>query len=257
MVFPMESFAQMQGFFWVLVRISIILFLMPFFGARGIPVIWKAGLSLMLAMILTPVVPLPDNFPNTMLEIVLSVISEMLIGVVLAFTVRILFASVQMAGQFISFQMGFAMARAMDPQTGNQTTVLSQFLYLLAVLIFFTIDGHHLFIHALVSSFHSVPLNSFSMNSGLADVIIRGSCDMFIIGIKIAAPIMVALFLSNLSLGIVARTVPQVNILMIGFPINICIGLVLFGLVLRNLPPFFSDAVRYMGRDLVRLIHLM
>jgi len=89
MAVPLESFTQMNGFFWVFLRISFILFLMPFFGAKGVPVIWKAGLSLIMAIILTPVIPRPDNFPDTVFEITLSAISEMLIGLTLAFIVRI------------------------------------------------------------------------------------------------------------------------------------------------------------------------
>ena len=257
MPFPMESLEQMQGFFWVLVRVSIIFFLLPLFGARGIPVIWKAGLSLIVAMILTPVVPSPQTFPETLPEVILGVVSEAIMGLIMALGVRMLLTSVQMAGQFMSCQMGFAMASAMDPQTGTQSTVLTQFLYLLTVLIFFAIDGHHLFIHALATSFYVVPPNSISLNPMIADLLIKTSGQMLMIGLKISAPIMVALFLSNMCLGIVARTVPQVNILMIGFPINITVGLILFSLVIMNLHPVVTGLAGMMGEFLTRLIHLI
>ena len=257
MPFPLESLEQMQGFFWILVRVSIILFLMPIFGAKGIPHIWKVGLSLIIAIILTPVVPSPQVFPETAPEVMLGILSEMILGLILVFVVRVLFASVQLAGQFMAFQMGFAMARAMDPMTGVQSTALSQFLYLLTVLIFLAIDGHHLFIRALATSFYIVPPNSFSLNPSISHILVKTSGEMFLTALKIAAPIMVALFLSNLCLGIVARTVPQVNILMIGFSINICLGLILFGLILRNLAPFLIDLIKRMGETLFQMIHLM
>ena len=257
MPFPLESLEQMQGFFWVFMRVSIIFFLLPLFGARGIPAMWKIGLSLIVAIILTPVVPLPRTFPETAPEVLLGIFSEAIMGLILVFGVKMLFASVQLAGQFMAFQMGFAMARAMDPVTGTQSTALSQFLYLFTVLIFFTIDGHHLFIRALASSFYAVPPNSFSLNPSLLHVLIKTSSQMFLIALKIAAPIMIALFLSNLCLGIVARTVPQVNILMIGFPVNICLGLILFGLILTNLHPFIRDLTKMMGEVLFRMIQLM
>jgi flagellar biosynthetic protein FliR len=247
----------MQGFFWVLVRVSVLLFFLPFFGARGVPTLWKVGLSLVLTVMLTPVVPLPRHFPQSGIEIALAITAEAVIGLMLSFAVKALLSSVQLAGQFMSFQMGFSMARAIDPQTGVQSTSLAQFLYLFTVLIFFSIDGHHLFLQALAASFTLVPPNGLSVDSTLPEILIRVSARMFLIALKIAAPLMIALFLSNLCLGIVARTVPQVNILMIGFPLNIGLGLVIFGLVLRNLSPFLLDMTQDMGEILMRLLRLM
>jgi flagellar biosynthesis protein FliR len=257
MPFPLESLEQMQGFFWVLVRVSILFFLMPLFGARGVPALWKAGLSMTIAIVLTPVVPPPQNLPETMPEVIIGVSAEVVMGLILAITIKMFFTTVQMAGQFMSFQMGFAMARAMDPQTGNQGTVLTQFMYLFIILIFFSIDGHHIFIRALAASFQIVPPNSFSFDPSISDALIRISGNMFLIGVKIAAPIMVAIFLSNLCLGIIARTVPQVNILMVGFPINLSIGLILVSVILRNLFPLLADLINRMGEVLMRLIQLM
>ena len=257
MPFPLESLEQMQGFFWVLVRVSIILFLLPIFGARGIPTMWKVGVSIVMAMILAPVVPMPRSFPETPPEMVLGIISEVLMGLLLAFGVRMLFAAFQTAGQFMAFQMGFAMARAMDPVTGTQSTVLSQFLYMFAVLIFFSIDGHHQFISALAASFHIVPLDSFSPNPALAQVLIKTSAQVFLVALKIAAPIMVALFLSHLCLGIVARTVPQMNILMIGLPVNLFIGLIFFGLILANVSPYLVDLFRGAAELFMAMLRLM
>ena len=257
MPFPLESLQQMQGFFWVLVRVSIILFLLPLFGAKGIPIMWKAGLSMALAIILTPVVPSPEGFPETTSEVIVGLISEVIMGLILGLGVKMLFSVVQIAGQFMAFQMGFAMARAVDPMTGIQSTALSQFLYLFTILIFFSVDGHHLFIRSLATSFYVVPPNTLRFDPSLAGVLIKISSQMFLLALKIAAPIMIALFLSNLCLGIVARTVPQVNILMVGFPINICLGLIFFGMVLRNLSPFLIDLTKMIGEALMRMIHLM
>ncbi len=257
MPIPLETFEQLQGFFWVLIRVSVLVFLLPLFGARNVPTLWKAGLSFVLAILLTPLVPHPENPPQSAPGVVLGIAAELIMGMIAVFGVRVLFASVQLAGQMMSFQMGFSMARAMDPNTGVQSTALSQFLYLFTVLLFFAIDGHHLLIRAIAASFHLAPPNSLSFDPSLAEAIMRITAHMFVMGLKIAAPIMIALFLSNLCLGIVARTVPQVNILMIGFPINIGIGLVLFGLLLRNLSPFLTDMTREAAEIMLRLIRLM
>lgn len=257
MPFPLESFEQLQGFFWILMRVSVLFFLLPLFGARGIPTLWKAGLSMIVAIVLTPVVPPPQSFPETLPETVLGMLAEVLMGLILAMTVKMFFAIVEMAGHFMSFQMGFAMARAIDPQTGAQSTVLTQFMYLFTILIFLSMDGHHLFIKTLASTFYFVPPNSFSFDSSMSNVLIQISGNMFLFGLKIAAPIMVALFLSHLCLGIIARTVPQVNILMVGLPINICIGLILFSILLRNVSPLLVDLIQKMGDVLMHLIRLM
>jgi flagellar biosynthetic protein FliR len=255
--FPLESLEQVQGFFWVLVRVSIIFFFLPLFGAKNIPMMWKAGFSIIIAIILAPVVPPPKVFPETLIEVLLGVISEMLMGLILSLGIKMLLTTVQMAGQFLSFQMGFAMAMAMDPQTGVQSTVLTQLLYLFTVLIFFSMDGHHLFIRALAASFEMVPPNGFTFDPHLSTELIQISGMMFLLGLKIAAPIIVALFLSNLCLGIVARTVPQVNILMVGFPINISIGLVLFTMIVANFSSVVSGLMSKMDEALNVLIRLM
>ena len=114
-----------------------------------------------------------------------------------------------------------------------------------------------LMIRAIAASFQLAPPNRFTLSPAVADLIIRVTGDMFLIGLKIAAPIMIALFLSNLGLGIVARTVPQVNILMVGFPINIGIGLVLFGFVLRNASPLLIDLSKGMGELIIRLLRMV
>jgi len=257
MPLPIESYEQLQLLFWVLVRVSILFFLFPIFGAKGIPPLWKAGASMALAILLTPLIPLPRALPQTVFEIVTGLITEAMLAFFLSFIVRMFLTSVQMAGRFISFQMGLAMANTVDPETGAQNTVLAQFLYLLIVLFFLAINGHHLMIQALVKSFQVVPPSGFVLKPIFAEILIKVSSDMFVIAIKMAAPIMIALFLSNLCLGIVARTVPQLNILMVGFPLNIGMGLILLGLVISNLSPFMTDIMRKIGQALIGMIRYM
>jgi flagellar biosynthetic protein FliR len=254
MSLPIESYEQLQVFFWILVRVSILIFLFPIFGAKSIPLLWKAGASMVLAILITPLIPPPNPFPQTIFEITTGLLTEAVMGFLLAFTVRMFLSSAQMAGYFIAFQMGLIMASTVDPETGAQSTVLSQFLYLFTILFFLAMNGHHLMIHAMVQSFHAVPPCGFVFNASLAGILVKVSSDIFVISLKMAAPIMLALFLSNLCLGIVARTVPQLNILMVGFPINIGLGLILFGLVLSNLSPFLTDFVRTIGRTVIGLI---
>lgn len=257
MPFPLESLAQMQGFFWIFIRVSILFFMLPLFGAKGIPAMWKIGFSFLMAFVLTPVAPRPPAFPQSLFGVAAGVLSEALLGFIMALGVRLLFTSIELGGQFLGFQMGFNMASVMDPQTGGQSSVISQFLYIFAVLVFFVVNGHHLFIMALAQSFQVVPPNTFHLGAPLCNLLIKISGEMFVIGLKLAAPIMIALFLSNLCLGIVARTVPQVNILMIGFPVNIGLGMILLGVVLNNLSPFLVNFTREIGQALQGMLQLM
>jgi flagellar biosynthetic protein FliR len=256
MSIPLETLEQVQGFFWVFVRVGTLMFMLPLFGATGIPSLWKAGFSLLLAIIIVPLVPMTRTFPESDLEMLLGVCSEVLISFLLAILAKLFLASVQLAGQFLGFQMGFNVASVMDPQTGGQSTVISQFLYMFTILLFFSINGHHLFIRAMVESFQAVPPLSFRLSPSLMKVLVKISGEMFLIAIKMAAPILVALFLSNLCLGIVARTVPQVNILMIGFPLNIALGLILLGVTLNNLSPFLVGLIRRMGSVLMGVLRV-
>jgi len=256
MPIPLETLEQMQVFFWVFIRVGALVFMLPLFGATGIPSLWKAGLSFLLAIIIVPLVPKTLTFPESDLEMLLGVCSEILISFLLAILAKVFLASVQLAGQFLGFQMGFNVASVMDPQTGGQSTVISQFLYMFTILLFFSINGHHLFIRAMVESFQAVPPLSFRLSPSLMKVLIKISGEMFLIAIKMAAPILVALFLSNRCLGIVARTVPQVNILMIGFPLNIALGLILLGVTLNNLSPFLVGLIRRMGSVLMGVLRM-
>jgi len=256
MPIPLETLGQMQVFFWVFIRVGALVFLLPLFGATGIPSLWKVGLSFLLAVIIVPLVPMTLTFPESDLEMLLGVCSEILISFLLAILAKLFLASVQLAGQFLGFQMGFNVASVMDPQTGGQSTVISQFLYMFTILLFFSINGHHLFIRAMVESFQAVPPLNFRLSPSLMKVLIKISGEMFLIAIKMAAPILVALFLSNLCLGIIARTVPQVNILMIGFPLNIALGLILLGVTLNNLSPFLVGLIRRMGSVLLGVLRM-
>jgi len=257
MTFPLESLEQMQCFFWVLMRVSIMIFMLPLFGARGVPSIWKIGLSMILAIAMMPVVPQTAGYPETAAEIIIALISEALMGLILAMTVRMFFTSIQMAGHFMSFQMGFSMARAIDPQAEVQDSVLTELMYLLTILMFFCIDGHHIFLRALASSFQTAPPCNITFDASIAGILVKLGGDMFLTGLKLAAPMVIALFLSNLCLGIVARTVPQVNILMVGFPVNICIGFIFLIMTFANMNPFLTALFKKMGEALAGLIRLM
>jgi flagellar biosynthetic protein FliR len=178
-------------------------------------------------------------------------ISEFMIGLLLGLSIRLIFGAIELAGEFVGFQMGFAMANIIDPQSGLDTTLLAQFYYLLGLLIFLSIDGHHWFFRALVQSFHLLSPGEFYPQEGLYIHLLNLSGRMFLIAFKIVAPVTAILFLIQLTLGIVARMVPQVNILISSFPLTISVGMIFLGLSMELLGPYLKTLLDESGKDLV------
>ena len=230
---------QILSLLFVFLRISVVLFLLPIFGSVNLPRIWKASVALILTVCLGPMVihrPIVAIHGGWQLAFMLG--SEVLLGAILGLAVLLIFSSLEVAGEFMGFQMGFTIVNVIDPQNDTQTSVIGEFIYVLGLLIFFTINGHHYLLQAMIRSFELVPPGGFALHASAASKIVKLSGQMFVIGLKIAAPVIAALLLTTVALGIVSKTVPQINILIVGFPLNIGIGLLLFGFSIGTLIPY-------------------
>lgn len=220
----------------ILIRISIVLFLLPIFGGRMLPNPVKAGLALMITIVLFPVIrPDPKLFPEGLLGVVNLILAELVLGLVIGLTIRLFFAAIQLAGQLIGFQMGFAIANVLDPESGAQGSILAQMGYWIAILIFLLLDGHHVLLRALADSFSIIEVGSLGLSKGLFHKMLEASGDMFAVAIKVGAPAIAALLLTSAAFGIIAKVVPQMNILIVAFPLKIVVGLFFFGLSLEVL----------------------
>lgn len=219
------DYVQVGVFLAILLRLSLILFVLPFFGSNDIPRNVKALLALILAAVLYLVlhgkVPPLDLQPASLIRIV---IGEIFFSIVMSLAILTIFAAFQFAGEIIGFQAGFGFAQIADPQTGAQMMVLSGWFQLLATLIFFSLNGHHLILKALVESYRTLPLGGFSMTPDTYGKIVFLSGQLFVIGLKMAAPVMAVFFLTQVGLGLVARFSPEVNILVVSFPLTIVLG---------------------------------
>ena len=217
-------------FLAVLLRMSIVLFMTPVFSSTQIPQTIKAITALTLAATLyfllrKTVAPIPFDLASA----VRIVIGEIVFGVVISLSFLIIFAAFQFAGELLSFQMGFGMAQVVDPQSGAQVTVFSSLFQLVATLLFLNLNGHHLVLKALVESFATVPVGEFTLTSNTFSKVILLSGQLFVIGIKMAAPVMVVLFLSHVGLGLMAKFAPEINILIVSFPLTIILGVLFLG----------------------------
>lgn len=221
-------------FILILIRVSIILFLFPFYGSPVIPVMVKTSIAFLVSVILFPVVAVdPDLFPIHTISFVILVFSELFIGLALSFSIHVFFGTVQFAGQIIGFQMGFSMINVVDPQSGVSISVLSQIGYLAALLIFILVGGHHIILSALVESFRVLNMGSFFFRPGMMSQLNTMVSGLFVLGIKLAAPGMAALLFTSAAFGICAKFVPQMPVLIVAFPLKIAIGLMMFGTTLQ------------------------
>ncbi len=247
---------QIETFVIILLRVSSIVATMPVLGNRTVPARVKGGLSLMIAFLLFPFVELHISSPD-ILTLVSKMAGEIMIGITIGLAGRLIFAGVQLAGQLAGFQMGFAIVNVFDPISSAQVSIIAQFQYLLAMLIFLAIDAHHVFLYAIAESYRIVPAFDFHFSGGLMQSIVDLSKNMFVVAIKIGAPVIAMLLMISIGFGLIARTVPQINILIVGFPVKIAVGLICIGLSL----PVFARMVGSIFLDfenpLNLLLHLM
>jgi flagellar biosynthetic protein FliR len=248
---------RFETFLLVFVRLGGIFFISPFFGNKQIPINVKIVLTLSISLLILPIIPVTINgFNGDLLEILFVVMKEVSLGAIIGFGSLLLFMAMQIAGQIIGFQMGFAIVNVIDPATQNQVSIIGEFKYLISIMIYLAIDGHHFLLSAITQSFTLVPPGTITFNVASADLMIRMSAEVFVIAIKIAAPAMVTLFLTSLSLGIIARTVPQMNVFIVGFPLKIAAGLLILAAGLPYFGSMFSKVLASMESNLSTLILL-
>ena len=253
---PQITVEQIETFIFILLRVSSIVVTMPIIGNRTVPARVKGGLSLMIVFLLFPFIKLHIPSPD-ILPLALRMAGEVMIGITIGFAGRLVFAGVQLAGQLAGFQMGFAIVNVFDPMTSAQVSIIAQFQYLLAMLVFLAVDGHHLFLHAITESYRIVPAFGFHFSGELTQSIMGFSKDMFVVAIKTGAPVIAMLLMISIGFGLIARTVPQINILIVGFPVKIAVGLICIGLALPVFVRMVGGIFLDFGEKLNMLFHLM
>lgn len=213
-------------------RISGLFLMAPIFSSKNVPMLVKIGLSGLLAIISANFI-LPAHIGQQPLEYIIIIIMELTIGIMIALLTQVIFAAIQLAGQLIDMQMGFFIVNVVDPEHGTQVPLMGNFKFLIALAVFLIVDGHHMVINAIVNSFELIPIGNSVINESLVSFLISTFTSMFIIALKLAAPVVGTLFVVSVALGIIARTVPQMNVFMVGMPAIILIGL---GILFISMP---------------------
>lgn len=250
---------QLAAFLLVLTRTSGIFFISPFFGGLTIPANFRAVTAVAMAILIFPVLVKETTItaPANIWMFAGTVVQELAIGWMIGFIAFVVMAAINMSGKIMDLQVGFAVANLMDPNSGQQTPLIGGFLHNLATIYFLVVNGHHFIIAALVESFRSVPLDGLVWNQSLAEFMIDLTAGVFLTGMKIAMPVTFAILITNVGMGILARTMPQMNIFVIGIPMHLLIGLFMLAMLMPFYVLFLDVMFSEMYADISTAIRLI
>ena len=248
---------NLMSFLLTLIRVSLIVFMLPFFGGDYIPNLVKGALCLVLTMAVWPHLSFAGSlFPAHPGNIIIMVLGELVLGLMMSLCVYFIFAGIQTGGEIMGFQMGFTMMTLADPASGNQASITSNILHMVTLLVFITMNGHLHLLRALADSFALVPPGSIRIGGALTGDILTLSAGMFTLAVKIAAPVIAALFMVELTLALMGRASPQMNLLTMGFPIKIAVGFFFMGIMFTTLSLHMEEIIIGLGPMFDRIMGL-
>ncbi|MCK9490898.1 MAG: flagellar type III secretion system protein FliR [Sulfurimonas sp.] len=211
------------GFVLLFFRFGALFLAAPIFSHQNIPMTIKATMAFFFTIVFYSSMP-PLQIEINVATILLAILSELFFGLAIGVILLLAYNVITFAGGQISFMMGFSMASAIDPQSGVSMPIISQFLSLLGLMVLLSIDLHHWLLLFIDGSLSSIPLGGFLMEQNLFDYTIQAASNMFLVGFMIAFPIIALTFLQDIIFGMLMKTMPQFNLLVIGFPIKIAVA---------------------------------
>lgn len=235
-------------------RVTALLVSAPFFNNTAIPPVVKALLAIFLSMLMTTA--FTDAQPPVDLELfnmVVLIFKEALVGLMIGFSSNLVFQAVRLAGGIIDFDMGYQTSLIFNLGV-DAPTLVGELKSVVTLMLFLILNGHHFLLESIYASVGIVPLTAFSMSDSTADMMVRLITSMFIVGVKIAAPILVALFVTNLALALLSRVAPQVNIFVLSFQFKILVGLLILFISVPLLVIIIKNALTMFERDIMDLI---
>ncbi|MDR2460677.1 MAG: flagellar biosynthetic protein FliR [Deltaproteobacteria bacterium] len=256
---PIINAAEFAGFVLVLLRISMIVAIAPIIGSPNIVTELKVALVLTLTFVIAPLVTYDASMmPMHLFGFLFLAMGELIIGAAMALMVRMVLETANLAGEYLSFQMGMTMVNLMDPQSGAQVPVVSRLIYIVFVLLFLFANGHLIIIKAMVDSFKVAPPGFLYLwGPELFTEVMKATGRMYILAVKIAAPVVALLFCTKVSFGIVAKAVPQMQVLFVGMPLFILAGLVILGISMDFWPRLLGQGLFEVQEALKRFIEFI
>lgn len=241
----MESLIHMIGenqvilFLLLFARLSGLFAFFPFFSHANIPISLKTAITVFMGVFLFPLLS-PLHVEITVTSLALAIVSELLIGFVSGLFLTIVFAILQLAGMQISFVMGFTMASVIDPQTSTSIPLMSQLLSLIGLMIVLAFNGHHQMLLFISESMQLVPLGSFYPHTNIMLYLVKAMTGMFVYGFILSFPVLAFSLLLDVVFGMLMKTMPQFNLLVVGFPIKIAVSFVVLITTLASIMLIFK-----------------
>lgn len=255
MTFYAEKFVV---FMLVFIRTLSMFVAAPLYGNQGVPAqmkIWAGGA---IAFALFPLVAAHSGtVPTDLGSLIVLALQEVIVGSAIGYTMNVLFYAVNFAGEILGIEMGLSISSLVDPQSGVSTPVVGQFQSIVAIFIFLILNGHLFLIEALQLSYEAVPVAGLKLTGSAVNLFVHISGSVFVAAVKIGAPVIVSIFLTDVLLGIIARMVPQINVFFLGMPLTIGIGIVL---LIASLPFFvvvFEKLVGSFEAQTLELVRMM
>ncbi|MDV6346265.1 flagellar biosynthetic protein FliR [Nitrosomonas sp. Is35] len=241
----------LAAFLWPLSRILALVATAPLLGNPSVPVRVKLGLAVMITVLVMPLVEksLPQIDPASGVGFAI-LLQQILIGIAMGLVMRIVFVAVEMAGELIGLQMGLGFAVFFDPQNSGQIDIVGRFLGVIASLAFLAIDGHLIMIALISQSFSTLPIGLEGMTNATFTTLANWGSEIFKSGLQLSLPVLTALLITNLALGVLTRVAPQLNIFAVGFPLTLSIGLLVMALSM----PFYAPILEHLVQDGLNLM---
>jgi len=232
------TLAEFEQFVLILVRVAILLATLPLFNSKMFDNLWRAALGMFLAFICAHVLPISAGLPVSFLYLIFLAAKEALVGRIIGTVCNVIFEGVRLAGLLTGQLMSLSMMSMVDPNSEESTQVISELMYFVALLLLFSVDGHHFFLQALFDSFYRIPVQQAQFPATTIPYLIRMSGDIFSIGLRIGAPVYAVLYLERILLALFAKMAPQMHVLIVALPLGILVGLYMLMLFW----PYFAAA---------------
>lgn len=243
-----------EVFLLIFIRMTGLFVVAPIFSRKNIPSHLKIGFSFILALILFNTIKTQVLDFNNIFEYLILVLKEFLVGITLGYVSFLIFTAIYLAGQMIDMQIGFGVVNVIDPMSNIQVPITSTFYYTFCMLIFLICEGHHILIRALFYSYNFVPIGQAAFSKVLMDDVLRVFGNVLFISFKISAPILAAILISDVALGIISKTVPQLNVFMVGMPLKILLGLSVIVITLPMFVSLIETLIRGMDGDMYKFL---
>ena len=248
-------------FLLVFVRILSLFSITPLLGATQVPNLYKIGLSFFIAQIVVTTLT-TQELAQKLLHLDIShlfyyIVQEAMVGFVMGLVVVAVFAAVEFAGQLLDVQVGFSIANIISPGLTAPAGILANFHYIIFAIIFIGGNGLSTVVLAMLESFRYLPLGTAVFHGALVNVLLQALINLTVIGIQLASPVLLATFMTNVSLALASRLVPQINVFVVGFPMVLFIGLVMLAIMIPGMVFVMNNLVSSLNAQMANILQAL